>query len=49
MGYSREEFLSMSVSDLDPDYTPEEWAEHYKKLKEKGSFRVDSRHIIAVI
>jgi PAS domain S-box-containing protein len=45
MGYSREEFLSLKVSDLDPDYPPEVWAEHYKKLKKRGSFRVDTRHI----
>lgn len=45
MGYSREEMLSMTVSDLDPLYSPELWAEHYEKLKKRGHMRTETQHI----
>jgi PAS domain S-box-containing protein len=44
LGYSREELLSMSVHDVDPWFPAERWAEHWREVKEKGSFSFESRH-----
>jgi PAS domain S-box-containing protein len=37
LGYSREELLSMSVTDVDPGYAGEDRASHLAELREKGS------------
>ena len=44
LGYLREELLTMSVHDIDPDFPPEAWPDHWKELKERGSFTFESRH-----
>jgi len=44
MGYSREELLSMTVHDIDPDYSAEIWPEFWKKLKQNGSLTFESYH-----
>ena len=43
-GYSREELLSMSVHDIDPDYSAEIWPEFWEKLKQSGSLTFESCH-----
>ena len=43
-GYSREELLSMTVHDIDPDYSAEIWPEFWKKLKQSGSLTFESCH-----
>jgi len=43
-GYSREELLSMTVHDIDPDYSAEIWPEFWKKLKQSGSLIFESCH-----
>lgn len=44
LGYSREELLRMSVPDIDPNFFAEVFAEHWRKLKEKGAMTFESRH-----
>ena len=44
VGYSRKELLSMTVHDIDPDYSSEIWPEFWKKLKQSGSLTFESRH-----
>ncbi len=36
-GYSREELLTMTVENIDPNFTTEVWAEVWKTLKQQGS------------
>ena len=43
-GYSREELLSMSVPDINPDYSMEIWHEIWKKRKEWSSPTFEARH-----
>jgi len=43
-GYSREELLSMTVHDIDPDYSAEIWPEFWEKLKQGGSLTFESCH-----
>ncbi len=45
LGYSREELLSMGVSDINPDYPADKWAEHWKRMKEGGSITFESREL----
>ncbi len=42
LGYSREELLSMSVSDIDPTFTEEEWPTIWKQTKNTGHKRLES-------
>jgi PAS domain S-box-containing protein len=44
LGYSRDELLAMKVSDIDPDYQPERWPEHWREIREKGSLSFETRH-----
>lgn len=36
-GYSREELLSMTVEDIDPNFIPKVWSEVWKIIKQQGS------------
>jgi two-component system, cell cycle sensor histidine kinase and response regulator CckA len=44
LGYSREELLTMTVFDIDPDFSPATWKEHLSILREKGATTHESRH-----
>ncbi len=44
LGYSREEFLRMSVNDIDTEYRAERWPEHWTELSRAGRLRFESRH-----
>jgi PAS domain S-box-containing protein len=44
LGYSRKELLKMSVQDIDPNFPPEAWPEHWKEVKRRGSFSFESHH-----
>jgi len=44
LGYSREELLSMTVHDIDPKFPAAVWPEHWKEVRERGSFIIESRH-----
>ena len=43
-GYSREELLSMTVHDIDPDYSAEIWPEFWEKLKQSESLTFETCH-----
>jgi PAS domain S-box-containing protein len=43
LGYSNEELLQKSVSDLDPDYSPEAIREICEKIKTEGAFSLETR------
>jgi PAS domain S-box-containing protein len=38
LGYSRDELLSLSVPDIDPNFPVEAWPAHWADLKQRGSF-----------
>ncbi|MGD8383453.1 MAG: transporter substrate-binding domain-containing protein, partial [Syntrophobacterales bacterium] len=42
LGYSRKELLGMTVHDIDPDFSAAVWPEHWKEVRERGSFIVES-------
>ncbi len=44
VGYSREELTAMKVSDLDPNYPVEKWAEHWALLQKQGSLQFETIH-----
>ncbi len=44
LGYSREELLRLTVSDIDPDYTPERRAVHWAEIQKRGSLVIETRH-----
>ena len=44
LGYSREELLTMSVHDIDPDFPVEAWPAHWSEVKEQGAFTIESHH-----
>lgn len=43
-GYSRQELLTMRISDLDPDWSEEEWLSRWYRLREEGGIIAGSRH-----
>ena len=44
LGYSREELLSMTVHDVDPNFPAEVWPKHWEELKQRGSLTFESQH-----
>jgi len=44
LGYNREEFLAMSVTDLDPEYANEDIAADLERLKRTGSIKLLRSH-----
>jgi PAS domain S-box-containing protein len=44
LGYSHEELCTMSVYDIDPDLPKDGWPQHWRELKQRGSFTFKSRH-----
>ena len=43
-GYSKDELLTMSVHDIDPDYNAEIWSAFWNKLKQSGSLTIETTH-----
>lgn len=43
-GFTRDELLSMTVFDLDPDFQPAVWDPHFEDLKRHGTLTFESRH-----
>jgi len=43
-GYTKEEFLSLSIPDFDPDFPVAAWPDHWQELKHKGNLTFESRH-----
>jgi PAS domain S-box-containing protein len=44
LGYLREELLSMTVHDIDPNFPAVIWPKHWEEVRERGSFMIESRH-----
>ncbi|MFC1639475.1 response regulator, partial [Gemmatimonadota bacterium] len=44
LGYSRDELLSMSVHDIDPDFPADAWPDHWSDLKKHRALVFESRH-----
>lgn len=44
LGYSRKVLLSMTVSDIDPNYPKKAWTKLWKVLKRQGSHRLESSY-----
>lgn len=45
LGYTRDELLQLSVFDIDPNYPPEMWPDHWKTLKAVKSLTFESSEI----
>ena len=44
LGYSREELLGMTVSDIDPVFPQDDWPEHWAEMKQAGSMTFEALH-----
>ena len=44
LGYSKDELLQMTVHDIDPLFPRESWESHWKEIKERKRFSVESVH-----
>jgi PAS domain S-box-containing protein len=42
--YSREQLLSKTVPDFDPDFPQEKWPDHWRDLRQRGSVSFESHH-----
>jgi PAS domain S-box-containing protein len=44
LGYSRDEFLSMQIAELNPSFPAEVWTGYWQELKQKGSVQQETAH-----
>ncbi len=44
LGYSREELIGSTVSDIDPNFPKDAWPAHWEEVKRRGSFTFESDH-----
>ena len=44
LGYSHEELLAIKIYELDPNYYPENWQNHWKELMQKGTITLETLH-----
>lgn len=44
LGYSRQELLAMTVSDIDPHFPAEVWPNHWKTLKQRQHLQIETEH-----
>jgi PAS domain S-box-containing protein len=44
LGYDRDELLTLSIPDIDPDVPMERWLAHWAELKNRGSLFFEERH-----
>ncbi len=44
MGYSRDELLSMTVFDIDPDFPPDQWEQHKRDMRRQKAMSFEGRH-----
>ena len=44
LGYTRDEILSMTVFDINPELTQEKWREYWNSLKQNKVLTIESRH-----
>lgn len=45
LGYSVDELEDMKVFDLDPNFSPENWEEHWEETRERGEYRIETQHV----
>lgn len=44
LGYTHDELLTLSVWDIDPNFTPEKWLPHWKKTRHLKKRRFETQH-----
>lgn len=44
LGYSRSELLSMTIHDVDPNFPPEIWHQHWAEIRQKRRLIFESLH-----
>ncbi|MDP2384081.1 MAG: PAS domain S-box protein [Nitrospirota bacterium] len=44
LGYTKEELLTKSVMDIDPDFSPDVWTTFWEEFKRKKLLRLETRH-----
>ena len=44
LGYTREEMAGLTVFDVDPDFSKDDWEAHWQNLHENTTLRIESRH-----
>jgi two-component system cell cycle sensor histidine kinase/response regulator CckA len=44
LGYTKDELLTMTAHDIGPEFPAEVWPEHWKDLKQRGSFLIQTVH-----
>jgi PAS domain S-box-containing protein len=44
LGYSREELLSMTIQEINPEFPPERWPFHWEELRKRRTFSSESTH-----
>jgi len=44
LGYTREEFLKLSVFDVDPNLSPREWPAHWEEERKRGAHTFETIH-----
>ncbi len=44
LGYTREELLTMCVADIDPNFSPEQWAPHWEEMRQCGLKVIETIH-----
>lgn len=44
LGYSREELLSMSIREINPDFPEDSWRGHWEEIRRRKSFLMETRH-----
>ncbi|MBI5693605.1 MAG: PAS domain S-box protein [Verrucomicrobia bacterium] len=44
LGYTREELCQLTVSDIDPNFPREKWADHWAKSRERGAYSIETLH-----
>lgn len=45
LGYTREELCNLSVLDINPDFSKDDWEAHWQNLRENKNIRTESRHL----
>ncbi|HXZ25701.1 MAG TPA: PAS domain S-box protein, partial [Nitrospiria bacterium] len=44
LGYTKEELLAMTVFDIDPEFSRQDWSTAWNELKQRGSLTLETRH-----
>lgn len=44
LGYSKQDLLSLTVHDIDPNFPKERWPSHWQELRQKGSIAFETLH-----